>query len=174
MSSNLFLDLPKSVFEVLTDEQIAKIVRNEYSKANECPTISINTDVPTPSEPMPENYKRHIPIWKHKKFHVYKKQRVYNEKTHVWTVKGKNKGRGKKLRLSIEVLFTIIEFYIAGYDAVQINNKLGLYKSHQGMQAILNIYKAGGFNDAIYEYALKYGYKPNDLISKEYIKGVDF
>ena len=42
------------------------------------------------------------------------------------------------------------------------------------MQAILNIYKAGGFNDAIYEYALKYGYKPNDLISKEYIKGVDF
>lgn len=118
---------------------------------------------PTPRNPRASN---NCPIWEMSDYENYKKTRIYNSKTKTWKVKGEHIRR--TFYLPFESLITIIEDYKNGISIQETFTKIqNATKTAQGLLCYRNMYRAGAFNDAIYENALSYGYKPEDLISNE-------
>ena len=108
------------------------------------------------------------PIWEMSDYENFKQQRVYNSKTHTWKRKGDRVRRG--FYLPFESLITLILDYKEGKTIKETFEKIdSKAKTPNGLMSYRNMYRAGAFNDAIYENALLYGYKPEDLISKEKI-----
>jgi hypothetical protein len=106
------------------------------------------------------------PIWEMSDYKNYRKTRVYNSKTKTSKVEGEHVRR--TFYLPFESLITIIEDYKNGISIQETFTKIkGATKTPQGLLIYRNMYRAGAFNDAIYENALTYGYKPDELISNE-------
>lgn len=175
MTSTIFSDLPKSVFEVLTDEQIAEIVRKEYSQANDSPKEVITFDEVTPKKRGKDKKPRvirnsngkNIPVYEMVLFEDYKRPRVYDKKTHLWPLKHHS---SKGFYCPFEVLITIILEYSKGSHAKEIFKKVKSdlrLDTWNGLNTLIYYYRAGALNDSIYEHARSYGYKPESLISRE-------
>lgn len=107
------------------------------------------------------------PIWEMSDFENYKKQRRYNPKTKTWKIKGDKIRRS--LYLPFESLITMILDYKNEIPITETFEKIKSgAKTPQGLITYRNMYRAGAFNDSIYENALSYGYNPQDLISTEF------
>ena len=108
----------------------------------------------------------HCPIWEMAAYENYKQPRIYNSKTKTWKMKGEQVRR--TFYLPFESLVTIIIDYKNGIPITEtFQNIKSSAKTSQGLLTYRNMYRAGAFNDAIYENALSHGYKPEDLISTE-------
>ena len=104
-------------------------------------------------------------IYELRDFKKYSIPRRYNSRTKCWTT---TTSRGKSFYFPFESLIKLIENY---KNNIPLETTFKQIESHvrtsQGLQYYEYMYRAGAFNDAIYENARKYGYDPQDLISNE-------
>ena len=112
-----------------------------------------------------KGYKKGISIKDMKDFKKLRKTRVYNRRTKEWNAVGV---KGHPMYLPFDDLIKIIEDYRKGVPIEETYKKTNT--KHQTASALMNIqyiYRAGGFNEGIYENARRYNYRPEELISHE-------
>ena len=121
---------------------------------------------PKPKRKSKKGYRKGVSIKEMAQFKRLKQPRVYDRKTCCWTNKFGN--RGHAIYLPFEDLIRIIEDYRNGVRIEETFERTHTkHKTPAGLQNIQYIYRAGGFNEGIYENARRYNYRPEELISKE-------
>lgn len=158
----------------LTDEDILQMqwdileqLKQSRNRELDCEVENIKTiEKPKTKRKSKIGYKKGISIKEMAQFERLKKPRVYDRKTHYWT--NKFGGKGHAIFLPFEDLIIIIEDYRNGVRIEETFEKTHTrHKTPAGLQNIQYIYRAGGFNEGIYENARRYNYRPEELISKE-------
>ena len=112
-----------------------------------------------------KGYKKGISVKDMQGFHKLKRTRIYDRKTKEWNAVGV---KGHPMYLPFEDLIKVIEDYRNGVPIEETFKRTNT--KHHTPSALMNIqyiYRAGGFNEGIYENARRFNYRPEELISHE-------
>ena len=171
-TKSIFSNIPQEVLDILNTEQKALLFDKYIAQSKE--KVEQVTFEPTPNKRGKDKskrksrrgLKRNVPIYEMINFPKYSTPRVYNSRTGYWQTK--NNSKGQKLYLPFESLITLIEDYRNNVPMSETFRKIDTHAvTVQGIKTQLLVYRAGGFNEGIIENARKYGYDPQELISKE-------
>ena len=146
--------------------------KNEELSNNISRLIGISLkDAPSKSNHEPVKPKRTLKgrgkhISKHKQYPYYKLPRTYSEKEDCfYNLESKHP---KKIKLTWIQLVEIIKSHQKGISSKNmLKNPLLKTLGRSQINSYIYIYRAGGFNDAITQFASRKGYVTNKLISKE-------
>lgn len=155
------IDILQMQWDIL--EQLKQAKQDDIEIEEVKPVVE---DIKVPKKKTKRTYKKGISIKEMAQFKRLKQPRVYNRQTKCWSVKFGNKGH--PIYLPFEDLIIIIEDYRKGVRIEETFEKTHTkHETPAGLQNIQYIYRAGGFNEGIYENARRYNYRPEELISTE-------